>query len=104
MLSPLLMAWLAAQAPDVLQAAPCGREGAEYLATLDGTLHLHRAFVDPALSDEENARLAVLHQVKYVWGWLRTNPPLALHLARPAERVPHDALQDLHRTHHALLR
>ncbi len=73
-LTALVLATLFSQAPDVLQAAPCARQGAEYVATLEGTLRLHRAFLDPALGDDENARLAVTHQIKYVWGWLRTNP------------------------------
>ncbi|MEW5848951.1 MAG: hypothetical protein AB2A00_09055 [Myxococcota bacterium] len=63
-------------ARDVLQVASCPRQGGEYLATLPGRITLLRAAMAPAISDEENARVAILHQVRYVWGWLRTNPQM----------------------------
>ncbi|MBI5496833.1 MAG: hypothetical protein HY904_17600 [Deltaproteobacteria bacterium] len=62
---------------DVLQVATCQSQGGEYDVTLEGTLVLHRDFLDPAVPPEQHARAAVLHQLKYVWGWLRTNPEAA---------------------------
>jgi hypothetical protein len=77
---PWLLVTLLSQAPapalDQLHLAACARQGAEYRVTLNGTLTLHKAFLDPALSPDENARLAVQQQVRYVWGWMRTNPEL----------------------------
>jgi hypothetical protein len=73
----LLAARPARGAPaDALQLAHCPGEGGEYLATLDDTIALDRNFLDEKLSDEANARLAIEHQLRYAWGWLRTNPAM----------------------------
>jgi hypothetical protein len=56
------------ESPDELQLTACVKQGGEYVVTLKGDLRLVREFLDPRVSIEENARQAVLHEVKYVWG------------------------------------
>src|SRR4051812_29880718 len=76
MLALWLTHFLVGANPETLQLAVCSREGAEYVGTFHSTLIMDRASMDPAISDEQNARDAILQELKYVWGWIRTNPAL----------------------------
>ena len=71
-MQPLLLALLLAQPR--LQLATCPRPAAEYDATYQGRIVLARAFLDPARSEDDNLREAIVQQLKYVWGYLRTSP------------------------------
>lgn len=59
-----------------LRLAACSGEAAEYEASYRGRVVLAQAFLDPARSAEESLRDAARTQIKYFWGYLRTNPAL----------------------------
>jgi hypothetical protein len=69
-----LVAPPARAAGDALELATCPGEVGERVATVEGRAVLARAFLDEKLDEEANARLAILQQLRYLWGWLRTRP------------------------------
>lgn len=72
-----LIAARAAAGESALDLVTCGGEAGERVATVEARVVLARAFLDEKLSDDDNARLAILQQLRYLWGWLRTRPPEA---------------------------
>ena len=46
---------------------------AEHLATLRGQILLHRAFLAPGAAEDEQIRLSLKQQLRYVWGHYRTH-------------------------------
>ena len=52
----------------------CPAGGGEYNAKVTTQILLARAFLDPALSEEANIKLAALHQLRYFWGITRSDP------------------------------
>ena len=63
----------AAPPAEALHVAECAQTAGEYLGTLRHRVILDRAFLDDKLSDAENAKAAILHELKYLWGYLRTD-------------------------------
>ena len=59
-----------------LRLAACRGQAAEYEASYQGRVLLARGFLDPARSEEDSLREAARTQIKYLWGYLRTNPSL----------------------------
>ena len=53
--------------------AHCSQPSGEFAGTLDGELLLHRAFLDDQKSEDENIRHAVVHQLRYLWGFYRND-------------------------------
>src|SRR5262245_14789414 len=58
-----------------LHLAGCSGQAGEYTATVDDTIVLDRAFLDDKAPEEEQVRAAIRQQLRYLWGYLRTNHP-----------------------------
>lgn len=56
-----------------LQIVTCQRPAAEHVATLRGQILLHRAFLAPGAAEDEQIRLSLKQQLRYVWGHYRTH-------------------------------
>ena len=71
----------AAAPPELLEVASCPRQAAEYRATITHRILLHRAFLD-GKTDDDTLRASIRHQLKYLWGYFRTDAA-----ARAKDRV-----------------
>src|SRR5258706_5540183 len=58
-----------------LHLAGCAGQAGEYTATVDDTVVLDRAFLDGKAPEDEQVRAAIRQQLRYLWGYLRTNHP-----------------------------
>ncbi len=62
--------------PPALHLAGCDGRAGEYVATVDDTVLLDRAFLDDKTPEDEQVRAAIRQQLRYLWGYLRTNHPV----------------------------
>src|SRR5579871_1888401 len=66
------LAAASARADPALHLAGCDGRAGEYLATVEDRVVLARAFVDEKQEDAE-VRASIRQQLRYLWGYLRTN-------------------------------